>query len=712
MRANAWVWFLGGAALQAAILGGSAMALWVELLPEERAMLEMIWARQPGVPILAGVALLLLLGASVHLIFKWYIGPVSAAAEEVKLIAIGNSAHRLSAKGRLAIQDLIAGINLLAERYQSTQQDVLAQIAKASAAIEEERNTLAALISHLTQGVLVCNPEGRILLYNQRARALVEGSGQAASSNWIGLGRSVYSVMDKKRITHALLNIEQTLRQGETRLMTAFATSRPDGKLLNVHLMPVLDNDVDRNVRGYVFILEDITRRIGAETRRSTLLRSLTEGQRSAIAGIRAAIETILSYPDMDAARRYEFLEAIRGEALKVSEDLDRLQSEYGQDIKDHGPFEDTLGTDLLAALERQLADGGEYELEISAPVEPLWIRVDSYAICQCMQFLIDQLIETCRARHFRLILEHRRSLAALVLEWQGAPLHTEALKFWGTTRNVLSAAQGTSSTLFDIIERHGGAIWSHHASPSGCPSLRLILPVSDQNPTQEDAKLAAQFTQAFDFELFRTTARAQDLHHLELNKLSCTVIDTETTGLAPSEGDEIIAIAAVRIVNGRILHQEVFDCLIDPRRPVADSARAVHGLSQEMLRGMPVIDEVLPRFYHFVEDTVIVGHNVAFDLRFFELKQEATGIRFNNPVLDTMLLASLIHPQQQDNSLEAIATRFGITVTGRHTALGDALTTASVFLAMIPLLAERGVYTLQDAEIACEQTPYARIKY
>jgi DNA polymerase-3 subunit epsilon len=239
-----------------------------------------------------------------------------------------------------------------------------------------------------------------------------------------------------------------------------------------------------------------------------------------------------------------------------------------------------------------------------------------------------------------------------------------------------------------------------------------LILPVSDQDPSHEDASVADQFTQAFDFELFRATTRAQDLHHLALNKLTCTVLDTETTGLAPSQGDEIIAIAAVRIVNGRILHQEVFDCLIDPRRPIADSARAIHGLSPDMLRGMPVIEEVLPRFHHFVEDTVIVGHNVAFDLRFFELKSEATGIRFNNPILDTMLLCSLIHPQQQDNSLEAIAARFGITVTGRHTALGDALTTAAVFLAMIPLLAERGVHTLQDAESACEQTPYAKIKY
>lgn len=712
MKSVAWIWFLVGAAMLAAVGIAAGMAVWAELVGEERAALEQMLARHPGVPILTVVALFLLLGLGIHLMCKWYVDPVRAVAEEARLIAVGNSAHRLHHQGREAIEDLVDGINLLAERYQSTQQDVLAQISEANAAIEEERNTLAALISQLTQGVLVCNAEGRILLYNQRARALMESTNGDAGGNWIGLGRSVYSVMDKQRITHALLNIEQHLKRGQTRVMTPFVTSHPGGRLLNVRLMPVLDNDVDRNVRGYVFTLEDVTRRIDVEARRSSLVRSLTEGQRSAIGGIRAAIETVLAFPDMDSARRHEFLEVIRGEALRVSENLDRLESEHARDLGHHGPFEDVLGTDLLAAIERQVANDPAHSLEISAPLEPLWISLDSYAICQCIHFLMEQLIEVCRAQHFRLSLQHRRALAALVLEWEGAPLHNEALKFWGTNRNILAHEEGTPSTLFDIIERHGGAIWAHPPPASGYPSLRLILPVSEEDPSHEDAELADELTHAFDFELFQTTARAQDVRQVPLNKLTYTVLDTETTGLAPSQGDEIIAIAAVRIVNGRILHQEVFDCLVNPRRPIGEAARAVHGLSPDMLRGMPVIEEVLPRFHHFVEDTVIVGHNVAFDMRFFELKEKATGIRLDNPVLDTLLLASVVHPQQEENSLEGIAARFGIRVTGRHTALGDAMTTASVFVAMIPLLADRGIHTLQDAEAACALTPYAAIRY
>jgi DNA polymerase-3 subunit epsilon len=108
----------------------------------------------------------------------------------------------------------------------------------------------------------------------------------------------------------------------------------------------------------------------------------------------------------------------------------------------------------------------------------------------------------------------------------------------------------------------------------------------------------------------------------------------------------------------------------------------------------------------------VLVAHNAAFDMRFLELKEAVTGIRFDQPVLDTLLLSAVVHPSLQDHGLEAIADRLGVRVIGRHTALGDALLTGEILLRLIPLLAERGIETLKQARDASQRTYHARLRY
>ncbi|MEO7336079.1 MAG: exonuclease domain-containing protein, partial [Caldimonas sp.] len=113
-----------------------------------------------------------------------------------------------------------------------------------------------------------------------------------------------------------------------------------------------------------------------------------------------------------------------------------------------------------------------------------------------------------------------------------------------------------------------------------------------------------------------------------------------------------------------------------------------------------------------FARDTVLVGHNAAFDMRFLQLKEAESRIHFDQPVLDTMLLSAWLHPNQESHRLEAIAARLGVAVTARHTALGDAFVTAEVFLGLIPLLRARGVRTLGAARAAALQTFQARLRY
>jgi DNA polymerase-3 subunit epsilon len=215
-----------------------------------------------------------------------------------------------------------------------------------------------------------------------------------------------------------------------------------------------------------------------------------------------------------------------------------------------------------------------------------------------------------------------------------------------------------------------------------------------------------------YDFDLFNQPGQDPAIDNCLLTELTYTVFDTETTGLDPRGGDEIISIGAVRIVNHRLMADDRFEQLVNPMRPLRWESIQIHGIQEETLRHQPVIATVLPRFHQFAENTILVAHNAAFDMRMLQMKEEQTGVRFENPVLDTMLLSSIVHPAQENHNLSTIAQRLGIDVTGRHTAMGDALATAQMFLKLIPLLELKGIRTLRQARLASEKTFFARLRY
>lgn len=606
-------------------------------------------------------------------------------------------------------------MNLLAERYQTQRDDVEARIQAANVALEEEKNTLAALVTKFTQGIVVCNQEGKILLYNQQAQELLEQTAKS-SVGWLGLGRSVYGVLDESLIKHALLHIQHRLARGDTQLSAPFVAPRTGGRLLSIHLVPVLDKH--RAQTGYILTLLDITQHALAENRVGALLRSLTEGQRSSIASIRAAIEMILEYPDMDSERLQQFQHIIRDEALQISQHLESAMAEHADDFKPQWSLEEISGSDLLATIAHRFRETFGITLEVTAAEEPVRLKVDSYAMIRALSFVVEHLIKDYQAERIRLKLECQWPFACLALLWRGAMLDMETFRSWGQ-QALLADDQGEALTLQDLVEHQGGAVWTQIEEEQDVNAVRILLPArtvaSEQRPPrrEHDTPDEGDDTQHFyDFRIFDRPEQYSALNECSLSDLYYTVLDTETTGLNPSAGDEIISLAAVRIVHGRVLKREVFDCLVNPRRFISEAAIAIHGISNAQLKDKPTLGEVLPRFHQFVEDTVLVGHNIAFDMRFLELKETSTGIRFNNPVLDTLLLAYVVHPNQEDNSLEAIAARLGIPVGGRHTALGDTLTTAEMFLALIPLLAERGIRTLGQASAACKNSEFARLQY
>lgn len=396
-----------------------------------------------------------------------------------------------------------------------------------------------------------------------------------------------------------------------------------------------------------------------------------------------------------------------------MSQRLDQTMNDYADSMKTRWPLEEMLGIDLVAAAQRRI----EARVGIGTKTEQLddglWVKVDSFSLLQGLTYLAHRLREDFAIRELRFRLAKAGRLAHLDMIWSGTLVAMETLHEWELEpMNV--GGEPSLLTLRDVTERHGGEVWYQRDTARQCAFFRLLLPVALPQETLPSSTLLHGDSRPdyYDFDLFQQLGQRHELDDRRLTELTYTVFDTETTGLDPAGGDEIIQIGAVRIVNGRLLRSECFDQLVDPKRSLSPESISIHGITEDMLEGQPTIAEVLPSFHAFCEDTVLVAHNAAFDMRFLQLKEQATGVRFTQPVLDTLLLSPVIHPNQESHKLEAIAERFGITVIGRHTAMGDTMVTGEVFLKMIPLLADKGIRTLREAREAAEKTYFARVKY
>lgn len=698
------------------IIGTCAVIIAFNLEPEQRMVVAQILSERVGMLMIFAFFLLIGMGSAINRLFRIYTY-ATKLHEETQLILTANPDHRITPLGPAETRQLATVINAFADRHRDLQVDVENKIREARADLEEEKDILAALMSELTQGVLVSNIEGQILLYNHRAKLLLSQPSEKVPGNGagglVGLGRSIFAIMDRSIIIHVIENIYYNLNQGNKSPVVPFVTTTKGGQLVRVNMAPVRDRQGE--VTGFVLTLDDITRRVEVSSRKDVLMQSMIESTRSSLANIRAAIETILEYPDMGRDRLSLFTKIIREESIALSNQLDRTVKESADYLESQWPLEDMYGSDLISAIQRRFEHKLGITTRTEAVEEELWLKIDSYSIVQAMTYVMSRLRDEYGVNEVALRLQKSGRFARLDLIWDGTAVDTETLRTWEKQALITNGA-GSPLTLKAVAERHRGEVWCQGDKGSNTAYVRLLLPITQPEPTWS-RDFAPQISfgsrpEYYDFDLFHQPGQKPELDEQRLTELTYTVFDTETTGLNPSEGDEIIAIGAVRIVNGRLLRQEILDQLIDPQRPMSRQSISIHGISPQMLQGQPTIEQALPLFYQFAEDTVLVAHNAAFDMRFLQMKEEQTGLRFIQPVLDTLLLSAVVNPNQEDHSLEAIARRLGVNIIGRHTALGDAIVTGEIFLKLIPLLAEQGIYTLKEAREAAQQTYYALIEY
>ena len=154
---------------------------------------------------------------------------------------------------------------------------------------------------------------------------------------------------------------------------------------------------------------------------------------------------------------------------------------------------------------------------------------------------------------------------------------------------------------------------------------------------------------------------------------------DLETTGTS-STYDDVIEISAVKVRNGNIVDE--FSELVNPGRPIPYAASMVNNISDDMVAGAPSFAEVLPRFLAFIEDDILVGHNInSFDMKFlYRDCEKYLGQTLTNDFVDTLKLAKLIFPDWKHRRLSDLADYYGISTIGAHRALADCRMNQQVF--------------------------------
>jgi DNA polymerase-3 subunit epsilon len=259
---------------------------------------------------------------------------------------------------------------------------------------------------------------------------------------------------------------------------------------------------------------------------------------------------------------------------------------------------------------------------------------------------------------------------------------------------------QDGASRRAATIKGRSGAVFSGHLRRfDGDGGYTLML---------EPLNLDAARPLVYDFDLLEKESSGTALY-TDLRDLTFVIFDSETTGLDPQK-DDVVQLGAVRVVNGKVVASEVFDTLVNPGRAIPPGSTKVHRISDEMVADAPEFSTVCRAFHTFVGDAVLVAHNAPFDMAFLHRQAEASGVRFDNPVLDTVHLSAIVYGGSAEHTLDAISERLGFEIASdhRHTALGDALATAEVLAAFLPVLEARGFRAFD--QLKAEMRKHSRI--
>jgi DNA polymerase-3 subunit epsilon len=536
---------------------------------------------------------------------------------------------------------------------------------------------LEGVLQVLDLPLLICDDHQRLLLFNPAARELFHD--QPA----LGLGRRISQLLPHASLNDALKQLPQ---DGSPRQLLLPGEPR----WLRCEL-----RRLGARHGGALITLRDTTHELESDQRWRRELAALLPRLRGHAGSLGSAADALVQV-EHNPELQHRLEQAISQESQALSQKVEALTRLVESHQLSQSGLEETWSNDLFSALGERLH---EEAIELTPVGIPVWIRVDGPALLAMLERLIRELVQIrpVEALDIEVLLGNKRVYLDLI--WQGEPLTDHQLSLWHALHLF---DDPLSPRIQDVLEQHGAELWSQPRNETDTACLRLPLPASSRGARPQprtEQPIDQPRPEFHDFSIADLPAPDAALAHTRLEALELVVFDTETTGLDLRGGDQIISLAACRILRGRLLAQDSFDQLINPQRPIPPESTAIHHLTDADVANAPPIEVVLPRFHQYVGPGVLVAHNAVFDLLALRLASGETGPAFDMPVLDTLLLSRAIDPTLEGHGLDALAERFELTFPPgtRHTALGDARATAELLLALLPRLRSRGIETLEQ---------------
>ncbi len=264
-----------------------------------------------------------------------------------------------------------------------------------------------------------------------------------------------------------------------------------------------------------------------------------------------------------------------------------------------------------------------------------------------------------------------------------------------------MSAMDGVSS-IYDLVER--ASYWGHpaiaitdHGVAQGFPDARKA--VQEHN----DVKMIY----GMEGYLLDDINSAKINAVREMKKGEYVVFDLETTGLS-ADNDMITEIGATKIKDGLIIDN--FSQLVNPGCEISEDITNLTGITNEMVKDMPNIGEVLPRFKKFCGDAVMVAHNARFDMSFIYANARRLGLYFPNKTVDTLKMSRELFPNEREHKLDIMCRRLGVELNNHHRAVADSTATAYCFIKMMEMTEWKTAAEL-DAQIPALPKDDPRVK-